>query len=291
MQRVVQMPIAIGNQPANPARAEPAEPVVLIPCSAGSPRQWKTLMDGLAGFEAVPLELYGHGPRERWQGEQAFCLADEAAALLAASPGNRPFHLVGHSYGGAVALKIALTCPERLLSLSLIEPSCFHILTSAPANAPDPLDEIRHVAASVRHGVASGDHYSAMATFIDFWSGSQTWSGLPEAKRAQLARLAVQIQYQFRALFDEPASLADYARVTVPTLILCGTRSPRASREITRLLTDTLPDARHRTIRDAGHMSPLTHAAEVNAHILEHLLARRLHPGKAPANDAPAFAA
>jgi pimeloyl-ACP methyl ester carboxylesterase len=285
------MPIAIGNQPANSARAEPAEPVVLIPCSAGSPRQWKTLMGGLAGFEAVPLELYGHGPRERWQGEQAFCLADEAAALLAASPGNRPFHLVGHSYGGAVALKIALTCPERLLSLSLIEPSCFHILNSAPANAPDPLDEIRHVAASVRHGIASGDHYGAMATFIDFWSGPQTWSGLPEAKRAQLARLAMQIQYQFRALFDEPVSLADYARVAVPTLILCGTRSPRASREITRLLTDTLPDARHRTIRDAGHMSPLTHAAEVNAHILEHLLARRLRPGKAPANDAPAFAA
>jgi hypothetical protein len=54
-------------------------------------------------------------------------------------------------------------------------------------------------------------------------------------------------------------------------LILCGTRSPRPSRAITRLLADTLTRARHRTIRSAGHMSPITHAADVNPVILEHL--------------------
>jgi pimeloyl-ACP methyl ester carboxylesterase len=291
MQSVVSTPVTLGDQSKSSPRMDSAEPVVLIPCSAGSSRQWKTLIGQFAAFEPVPHELYGHGPRESWHGDQAFSVAEEAAALLAASPTGRPFHLVGHSYGGAVALNIALTCAERLLSLTLIEPSCFHILKSAPSTGPDPLDEIRHVATRVGLGVLSGDHHNAMAQFIDFWSGSQSWGGLPDVKRAQLAQLAVQIQHQFRALFDEPASLVDYARVTVPTLILCGTRSPRASREITRLLTDTLPNARHRTIRDAGHMSPLTHPVEVNALILEHLLTRCPHPNEVFNNDAPAFAA
>jgi hypothetical protein len=53
---------------------------------------------------------------------------------------------------------------------------------------------------------------------------------------------------------------------------VCGTRSPAPSRAITRLLAETLPRARHRTIRNAGHMSPITDPAEVNALVVEHLL-------------------
>jgi hypothetical protein len=65
--------------------------------------------------------------------------------------------------------------------------------------------------------------------------------------------------------------LSAYAAIDVPTLIVCGTSSPAPSRAITRLLAETLPRARHRTIRNAGHMSPITHPAEVNALVVEHL--------------------
>jgi pimeloyl-ACP methyl ester carboxylesterase len=70
----------------------------------------------------------------------------------------------------------------------------------------------------------------------------------------------------------EDAPLAAYSAIDVTTLILCGTQSPKPSRAISRLLADTLPCVKHRTIRNAGHMSPITHPAEVNPVILEHLL-------------------
>ena len=106
----------------------PPNRVVLIPCSASSARQWKALKEQLAGFQSKPLDLYGHGMQERWHGAGPLSLTEEAAAIHEAALDGAPFHLIGHSYGGAVALRFALSFPERLRSLTLIEPSCFHIL-------------------------------------------------------------------------------------------------------------------------------------------------------------------
>jgi pimeloyl-ACP methyl ester carboxylesterase len=254
---------------AGPTRAEP---VVLVPCSAGSSRQWKSLVEQLDGFDSLPLDLRGHGDRSRWHGEGPLSLAEEAAAIGEAYSGSAPFHLVGHSYGGAVALKFALCFPERLRSLTLIEPSCFHVLRSADGTHAHLLDEIRGIAEAVNRGVLCGDYRGGMTTFIDYWGGPGSWESLPEAKKAQFADLAVHIAHHFWGVIEEQTPLAAYAEVDVPTLILCGTRSPGPSRMIARLLADTLPHARHRTIRDAGHMSPLTHPTDVNPLIVGHIL-------------------
>jgi pimeloyl-ACP methyl ester carboxylesterase len=248
------------------------ERLVLIHCSASSARQWKALADQLAGFQLVPLDLYGHGDRKRWHGTRPLSLSEEAAAIGEACPDGAPFHLVGHSYGGGVALRFALEHPERLCSLTLIEPSCFHILKAAGGNEAHLLGEILAVADAVNRGILCGDYRTGMATFIDYWSGAGTWVNLADDKKTQFADLALHVAHHFWSLVHEDAPLAAYEAIDVATLILCGTQSPRPSRAITRLLADTLPRARHRTIRDAGHMSPITHSAEVNRVILEHLL-------------------
>jgi pimeloyl-ACP methyl ester carboxylesterase len=246
--------------------------VVLLPSSASSARQWKPLADQLAGFQPMPLDLWGHGSRARWHGSGPLSLAEEAAAIHEAFPDGAPFHLVGHSYGGGVALRFALDHPERLRSLTLIEPSAFHILKGVDGSEAHLLDEIRAVAAAVNRGVICGDYASGMQTFIDYWGGAGSWESLPDDRKAQFAQLAVYVAHHFWSLIEEKTPLAAYAAIDVPTLIVCGTRSPAPSRAITRLLAETLPRARHRTIRDAGHMSPITHSAEVNALVVEHVL-------------------
>ena len=243
----------------------------LVPCSASSARQWNALVDQLVGLQAVPLDLCGHGSNSRWRGVGPLSLAEEAGAIREACPDGAPFHLVGHSYGGGVALKFALSHPERLRSLTLIEPSCFHVLKTAGSSDAHLLDEIHAVAEAVNRSVVCGDYRSGMEVFIDYWGGAGSWANLGDDKKTQFAGLAVHVAHHFWKSIEEDTPLVAYRAMNVPTLILCGTRSPRPSRAIARLLAETLPRAWHRTIRDANHMSPLTHPAEVNALILEHL--------------------
>jgi pimeloyl-ACP methyl ester carboxylesterase len=251
-----------------PAAGSP-ERVVLVHCSASSAKQWKPLTEEMTGFLSIAIDLPGHGNVNHWHGARPLSLSEEAAVILDACP-DAPFHLVGHSYGGAVALRFALNYPERLRSLTLIEPSCFHLLKEANDGAK-LLGEIRAVAEAVNRGVICGDYRSAMQIFIDYWSGAGTWADLPEGKKTQFSQLVLYIAHHFWSLIEEPTSLAAYAGVKVPTLILCGTCSPGPSRTIVRLLAEALPCARHCTVPDAGHMSPTTHPAEVNRFILEHL--------------------
>jgi pimeloyl-ACP methyl ester carboxylesterase len=157
-----------------------------------------------------------------------------------------------------------------LLSLTLVEPSCFHVL-----NELDPryIDEIRAVAEAVSREVICGDYLRAMKAFIVYWGGVDSWDMLPDEKKTQFAQVAVHVAHHFWSLVeDNNTPLTAYAEIDVPTLILCGSHSPAPSRAITRLLANAIPVARHRTIPYADHMSPINRAAEVNTLILEHLL-------------------
>lgn len=164
------------------------ERVVLVPCSASSARQWRSLSEQLVGFEPRPIDLWGHGHQHRWHGSGPLHLSEQARAIQDVCPDGAPFHLVGHSYGGAVALQFALSHPDRLLSLTLVEPSCFHVL-----NELDPryIDEIRAVAEAVSREVICGDYLRAMKAFIVYWGGVDSWDMLPDEKKTQFAQVAV----------------------------------------------------------------------------------------------------
>lgn len=276
-------------RPIRLATSGPRSPdrVVLLPCSASSARQWTSLVETLAGFHVEAIDLWGHGQQRRWHGAGALSLAEEAAGIDGACPDGGPFHLVGHSYGGGVALKFALSQPKRLRSLTLIEPSSFHILKDAGGADARLLDEIRSVAQALNRGVIRGDYAGGMETFIDYWTWTGSWKSLPMHKKAQLAQLAVHVAHHFCGLIEETTSPQACAEIDVPTLILSGTLSPAPSRAITRILAELMPRARHRTIRGAGHMAPITHAAEVNALILEHLLSQGGANAGRPAATAP----
>ena len=72
---------------------------------------------------AVLYDLRGHGKTERpAQGYRLRDLHDDLRGVLDAEIPDGPAILLGHSYGGLIALSFALRWPERVAGLALVDP-------------------------------------------------------------------------------------------------------------------------------------------------------------------------
>jgi pimeloyl-ACP methyl ester carboxylesterase len=114
--------------------------VVCLHGSASSSRQWAGLKEILQDHvRVISPDLVGYSDSSPFKKGQLFSMDDEVANIMRqieklTGKRNGPLHLVAHSYGGAVALQIALKYPERVASLSLYEPAQFRMLL---ADGPD----------------------------------------------------------------------------------------------------------------------------------------------------------
>ncbi len=248
-------------------------PLVLLHSSASSGGQWKSLVDQLGeGFQAMAPDLFGYGASDPWPGDRPLTLADEAEIVTAlVGELETPFHLVGHSYGGAVALRVALNNPGRIAKLVLIEPVAFYLLQSG---RDAEHDEIAAVADAVERAIGAGDPEGGMAGFVDYWNGDGAWAGSRPDLRQELATRTGKVLGDFGAIGAEAAKLSDYTACEMPTLVLCAEHTRRPTAKIAEMLALTMPNAVHETVPGAGHMSPLTHAAVVNRAIETHLRGR-----------------
>jgi len=209
-----------------------------------------------------------------WTGRGGVCLADEAA-LVRGVLGRleQPAHLVGHSYGGAVALHLARTRPKRVRSLAVIEPVAFHLLREKDAADVAALREIAAVAHRVARALADGDLQEGFGRFVDYWSGTGAWAEMPYEKRAALVPMLRKVALDFEAVLNEPTGLADMADIHVPTLILQVSRTAFPTRRVCQTLSGAVRNAPLHVVPGAGHMLPLTHRDEVNALIAAHIAA------------------
>ena len=113
-------------------------PVLALHCSLGSSAQWRSLARAMPERTVIATDLMGYGDAPFPAHEESFSLDHEVDAiereLLRSGIGTRPLHLVGHSYGGAVAFRFALRNPDRVKSIALFEPVTIWLLRRAFAD-------------------------------------------------------------------------------------------------------------------------------------------------------------
>jgi pimeloyl-ACP methyl ester carboxylesterase len=239
--------------------------VFCLHSNASTSAQWRGLMELLApDFRVLAPDLLGAGRSAAWPVEAGARMRHELDALapLIDGAGER-LHLVGHSYGAALALRIALSCPGRVASVVLYEPTLFPLL-----NRPGPGDPaasgIAAAAAAAMAEVERGDLDAAAQGFIDYWMGPGSWAAMPEARRGPVAESMRPFRQWVGAIFAEPWSLADLAALRLPVLLLGGTDSPASAADLLPILARTLPQARLQLLPGLGHMAPVTHPQVVN---------------------------
>jgi pimeloyl-ACP methyl ester carboxylesterase len=239
-------------------------PIVMLHSSLSSKSQWIPLADRLASrFRVIGLDLCGYGDNPAIDASATFTLDDEVRLIAAhldrlVGPGVR-VHMVGHSYGGLVALRFAQVRSERIASLSLYEPVAFRMLDDDDTT----LAELKRIADQVHRLVAAGRHREAAHAFVDFWSGEGSYASMALPVQAKLARRTDKITLDFQAAWQWPRSAVDLRAIVAPTLLLFGNRSPAIAQRLVARLTRALADPSVCCV-DAGHMGPITDAHRVN---------------------------
>lgn len=233
-------------------------PTALLIHSGGfTSRQWRKLGDALAPrWSILAPDLIGYGAEPRWPDGKPFHFVadvDRLEAMVAAIPDDE-LALVGHSYGGFLALQLALRRGVR--SIAVYEPVAFGILDDGGGDAFATYDPARAEA--------------WLAGFVEWWNGLGAWAALAESTRQAFRDVGYKLSEEVRSLAADRTG-ARYAQVTAPTLVLGGTTSPLAEQRVLDALAATLPRVRLVRFPDVGHMAPITHAAQVNAEIVAHL--------------------
>lgn len=238
--------------------------VICLHASGGTGAQWQALAHELGSdFDVAAPNLYGHGATPAWPGPASDIVAADAAriaSMVASAAGT--VHLVGHSYGGAIALRVALLRSRSVASIAVYEPVTMRVLFDYNARHRAAA-EVAEIAGNVRRALNGGDCEQAAERFVDYWSGAGQWGRLAPAQRSALARRMPVIDAHFKSLRNDAMRLRDYARVGAPVLYLGGRDSRASVRRIAELMAYALPDVERFTFGGMGHLGPITHEQAV----------------------------
>ncbi|MCK7460455.1 alpha/beta fold hydrolase [Idiomarina aminovorans] len=241
-------------------------PVILLHSSQSASTQWRALVKNLISSHfVIAVDLLGYGQAPKVEFAANFRLEQELPRIISAVEHlglSQPVQLVGHSYGGAVALKLALENPFKIADVVLYEPVAFHAL---PDDSPGML-EIQEISQAM-HG---RDAIECTRTFVDYWNNAGYFDALPERIQQLMVSQADKVALDFDALLNEPRRLNDYSGVDQHVLLLQGEHTRRSAKAVAEALSTVLPDL-ERAFVAAGHMGPLTHSADVNERILRFL--------------------
>jgi pimeloyl-ACP methyl ester carboxylesterase len=247
---------------------------IIAHCSSASHREWLPLIEALEpDWRVLAPDFIGYGQSGAWPEGKVFTgQADLAVLLELAKETEEPIHLVGHSYGAALALEAARQLGSKVQSLTLIEPVAFNLLRVE--HRPE-WTEIEQLGVAVLTAVSNGNDRDAAAAFMRYWLGRLRWWLSPENFKAAITATIRKVALEFMILIETGTRLSDYASVTAPTLLIVGGKTRAPARAVVDMLNATLPNATMTVLKGAGHMSPFTHPSEVTRLIAGHLAAQR----------------
>ena len=243
-------------------------PMLMLHCALAHRGALAPLMAALPPRAFTALDLPGHGESEFDPSADLQAQAVETAVSLLEASG--PSDVFGHSFGATVALKLALKRPDLVRSLSLYEPVYFSVLAKAD---PEAYAAEAEASAGFTTAALAQDWPAAAQAFLARWGGEDL-DTLPAAQRAYILKTIPLIMASGPSIIapeSGEAVLAGMAKLAVPTLLLKGAASPVVISEIADVLAQNGPSVRLETLAGAGHMGPLSHAADVAELLAGHI--------------------
>lgn len=237
-------------------------PVVLGHSFLFSGTMWRKQVPALAErYRVLNVDFRGHGRSGEVQ--HAFSLYDAIADVVAVldRAGVEKATWCGLSIGGMVAMRAALTCPQRVSAL---------ILMDTDAGAESAARKLKYTAMGLGVRLLGTGAFAAPVSRLMF--GATTHRRNKELVRqftSSLPALHVpSILHGLDALLRRDSVFERLRQIRVPALVLAGEEDRSLPPVLSRRIDAHLPDSRLVLIPDAGHISALEQPDTVNREVL-----------------------
>jgi pimeloyl-ACP methyl ester carboxylesterase len=248
------------------------EPVLLVHAANNHGGQWDPVRADMGdGYRYLLPDLFNCGRTGPWPFRRDLDFDDETDIVLAVlGASGQAAHIVGHSYGGAVALRAAIRSRSQIRSMCLIEPGGCPLL--AAAGLQSEYDEYVGVMQAFLTAVDNEDRVGAWRSFLNYYRGSlDAWDQIDDDTRLKIIEKTDTQRQVYAAQMSNPTTLAEVRKLEVETLIVTGSKTTAPERGVCGVLAQYLPNASVHTIQGAGHPMPTTHSGMVASAVASHI--------------------
>ncbi len=237
-------------------------PIVFIHGSYATTSTWKKMVEQLkANHLCISIKLPGHcgtpDPEDFSNPtiETELQIIEQVVSRLT----DEPVHLVGHSFGGVIALAQALKGSLSISQLTLFEPVSVWVLDRVQdekmiVNVQEFLTKYRQ-AVSNKESFASGQ-------VIDFWGGKGAFDTLPVFIKDSMEPLVKNNIRHWNINASICSELSDLQKCTVPTRLVFGSKSNPVAHAICDHLSKQIPNCKKYLIDGASHFLVTSHTTE-----------------------------
>lgn len=258
-------------------RGTAGDPVVLVHGSLVDRHNWDAIVPALSqSLQVLTYDRRGHG--ESIGPLRPNPVRDDAHDLagLLESLDFLPAHVVAHSYGGAVAFRLALERPELVRSIAVHEPTFVALLRADPASAPEA-DRLIQGVEALRARASAGDPEAAARGIVQAFSTQEgAWDRLPPEARAKFRANVGRWWEEFEDPEAWAPDFSAFPELLLPVLLSSGDLSPPFLGRITKALAQRLRNVVVCTLPDVGHVPQVTRPHQYVGLLMNFLLERNV---------------
>jgi 3-oxoadipate enol-lactonase len=244
------------------------EPVALLwPSLFTDHTMWRYQIPALraAGWRTIVLDPPGNG-RSKAVG-RSFTMdecADAALQVFDAMNVRTPVVVLGTSWGGMVAPRMALRAPDRVRGM---------VLTNTTAESAAPFERAKNMLLTTMLAIGALDKV-VDGMVVSLQLAPETRRRKPELGK-EIGRLFLSwnrrglIESVRSVLVDRDADLDALPGVSAPALVVSGKEDHILPSPHSRRIVDKMPNARHVDVADAAHLVPLEQPEASNKLILD----------------------
>ncbi|MFT6817488.1 MAG: pimeloyl-ACP methyl ester carboxylesterase [Myxococcota bacterium] len=240
-------------QIATSVRGDIMPTVILCHSTGMGSMQWARIARGLAPRRCVMPDWLGYGKSDTVSDGAKDWTIDLDALLALIDAEESPVDLVGHSYGGFLALRAALRRPDRVRRLVVHEPVVWETLRTAGDR--DHHEAFEAICTSLNAVPRGGEVW--LQGFVDFWNGAGAWQALPPSRADVWRNNSAVISAEVHCLIDDETPYTAWAALNMPVLVTVGTATTPIEAHVCDVLQRAIPGSALTSV-PGGHMAPVS---------------------------------